>query len=84
MLMFRENVVPFSDLRIVSIECGDCHTLILLDITGQHEVKHCPTCHREFDPGVKETLAQWHVLYLRAEKAKHKLAFRIPVKDEVA
>jgi hypothetical protein len=76
--MHREIVVPFSDLRMVSIECGDCHALIVLDIEGQHDVTKCPACNREFEPAVKNSLTRWRGLYDLAKEAKQKLSFRIP------
>ncbi len=80
--MHREVIIPFSDLRTVSVECGHCQTLIILNIEGQHDVTHCPACNREFEPGVKNGLVRWRALYDIAKEANHKLSFRIPAPIE--
>jgi hypothetical protein len=79
--MHKEMVVPFSDLRIVSIECGDCGALLVLDIESQHDVTRCAACNRDFGPAVKNVLTRFRGLYDAAKDAKHKIAFRVPSDD---
>jgi len=75
--MVKEIVVPFADLRMVSVECGNCQTLMVVNLEKEpHVVTFCPACRTEFDPGVKEALPQLSRLYFYAQTAKHKLAFR--------
>jgi uncharacterized CHY-type Zn-finger protein len=74
----KEIIIPFSDLRTVSVECGDCHALITLDIEREHDVTQCAACNREYEPAVKNTLDRLHTLYLQMKDAKHKFSFRIP------
>ncbi len=79
--MNKEIVVPFSDLRMVSIECGDCHALLILDIEGQHDVAGCAACNRKFEPPIRNTLKRLHQLYIETQDAPHKIAFRVPVRE---
>jgi hypothetical protein len=84
MVMLKEFVIPFSDLRKVSVECGHCQALITVDLKGQHNVTSCPACSKEFDPSVKDSLDQLHVLYLHMENAKHKFSFQCASHTDLA
>jgi len=75
--MHKEIVVPFSDLQTVSVECGDCHALLILDIQGPRDVTCCAACNREFRPPVRNTLKRLHELLVETQDSPHKISFRI-------
>jgi hypothetical protein len=54
--VLKETAIPFEDLRKISVECADCAALVVLDLEGQLNLTHCPACHKDFPPAVKEIL----------------------------
>ena len=82
MVMQKETIVTLSDLRYLNLECGKCHTQIILDLAGKKEISNCPVCHATFDPisvgGHVTALAK---AFEDSEKMEHKFSFRITSKD---
>jgi uncharacterized CHY-type Zn-finger protein len=80
-MMRKEIVIPFDELKTVSLECGECNAIVLFDITGPHDVTNCPACNRAFEPAIKNALGRLHTLHAQMSELSTKFAFRIPVKD---
>jgi len=50
MTVSKEVVIPLTDLRYLTVECGKCHTQTSLDLAGLADVMMCAVCNEEFDP----------------------------------
>ena len=58
----RQMVFSLSDLRFVSVECGNCHAVLTLDMNklSAHQEKHemfvpggCSACYQPFDSAIE-------------------------------
>lgn len=75
--MVNEILVQLAELSRASITCGYCGAEVIVSLDSQLDVTHCPACHRDFDPAVKENLVALAQIRLSMKTSRHKLAFRI-------
>ena len=76
--MHREIIIPLEDLRYLTVECGDCHARIGLDLESDSlNIVACPGCHADFDPGVARHVVALSSTYKHRKAAKHTFAFRV-------
>jgi uncharacterized CHY-type Zn-finger protein len=76
--MVKEMVVSMDDLRSLSVKCGDCSTVITLDLQGgEFDVKHCPACHKPFDDALVGHVSMLAQIYKQRRAAKHTISFRV-------
>lgn len=80
--MLKEMSVPVSDLRYLCVQCGECSTQIILDLTGKKDLTRCPACNLNFDPlSVNGNIEQIAAAFKQLNAAKHKFSFRIPLAE---
>jgi hypothetical protein len=79
MYMLNENVVPFEDLRYLSIECAHCQTAVTVDLGAPRcDPQQCPICLQQYDPvSVRGHVRALAMAYAQIPKTGHKFSFRI-------
>jgi hypothetical protein len=82
-LMQSQFVVPFADLRYLSIECGKCKTVITVDLDGADcNPSQCPVCLQAFDQAsVRGHIQSLATMYKQIKQIPHRFTFKIPVKS---
>lgn len=76
--MVKEIVVSLDDLQLLSVKCGDCSTVITLDLQGdKFDVTHCPACHKPFDDALVGQVSMLAQIYKQRRAAKHTISFRV-------
>ncbi len=77
--MQSQMIVPFEDLRYLSIECGKCATQIIVDLAAaSHDPQQCPCCFQHFDDvSVRGHIAALASAYAQIPKTGHRFSFRI-------
>jgi hypothetical protein len=79
--MQTQLIVPFEDLRYLSITCGNCLaevTIDLADTTHNPNPNQCPVCLQEFDQAsVREHVHSVTMAFRQITKTKHRFSFRI-------
>ncbi len=77
-IMQNEMLVPFSDLRYLSVECGQCHTEVTVDLSEKWDVSQCPVCMRRTEDALRGHLQALSIAYGQLPKlSSYKVSFRI-------
>ena len=81
-VMRKEFVADMKDLKILSLQCGECGTTITVDLDGKTDIAACPACHQTFDAAsIGSHISALSLAYKYFLKAKHKISFRVPLTD---
>jgi uncharacterized CHY-type Zn-finger protein len=77
MVMQQEMCVPFSDLRYLSVECGQCHTEITVDLSNKSDISQCPVCLQRIEDALRGHIQAISIAYGQLPKLSYRVSFRI-------
>ncbi len=89
--MRTEAVISISDLRYVCIECPQCRTKVILDMTERTEFgkRHdffapnkCPACQAPYDTAIQPGVDQLQKAYEALAPIAGRVSFRSEAEDD--
>ena len=82
--VFKEYVIDFTDLKLVSVVCGKCKTEIILDMTGELRLipNVCQSCGQIINEVFLEALTSFYKIYKYLAGKEPSASARIRIRQE--
>jgi len=61
--MQTEMLVPFSDLRYLSVECRRCNAEVVVDLSKNWNISQCPVCLQQTEDALRGHIKAISVAY---------------------
>ena len=83
--VFKEYVIDFADLSLISVVCKKCKAEIIIDMAGERPIfpDLCQSCGNLFDPGFVEAVRTLYNIYKHLINKDINALTRLRIRQEV-
>jgi len=78
MTAYKLAVLQLREINSCNVVCHSCQTEVSVTLDVITPVpESCPSCHRQYEPEISQTIVRSRLSRMDAQKAKSRIEFRI-------
>jgi hypothetical protein len=76
--LIRELAIPLEDLTRLAIDCPQCRSTMIVNLSAEVPLRFCSVCSLDFNDAERQSFRALATAIDHMKMGRHKFSFRVP------